>query len=155
MIVLITSVLNCASERLAISSLLSCIFFWSFEVFCHLGHFVFCLGASVTLKGWSLRCSLGWGKAGRCTVMLYMGEGLRGSNGTRSTLCRISVTPSTTHSRPLWVSPTTSPVKLGVSPATAPTPTGVFTQRFEAVSYTHLTLPTTRTSCRSRWSPYH
>ena len=23
------------------------------------------------------------------------------------------------------------------------------------VSYTHLTLPTTRTSCRSRWSPYH
>ena len=25
----------------------------------------------------------------------------------------------------------------------------------EAVSYTHLTLPTTRTSCRSRWSPYH
>ena len=24
-----------------------------------------------------------------------------------------------------------------------------------AVSYTHLTLPTTRTSCRSRWSPYH
>ena len=27
--------------------------------------------------------------------------------------------------------------------------------RREAVSYTHLTLPTTRTSCRSRWSPYH
>ena len=24
-----------------------------------------------------------------------------------------------------------------------------------AVSYTHLTLPTTCTRCRSRWSPYH
>ena len=26
---------------------------------------------------------------------------------------------------------------------------------FIAVSYTHLTLPTTIPSCRSRWSPYH
>ena len=25
----------------------------------------------------------------------------------------------------------------------------------EAVSYTHLTLPTTSRRCRSRWSPYH
>ena len=25
----------------------------------------------------------------------------------------------------------------------------------DAVSYTHLTLPTTLTECRSRWSPYH
>ena len=68
-----------------------------------------------------------------------------------STLCWISVTPSATHNqigplwcwfpsewacacpRPLWVSPTTSPVKLGVSPAATPTPTGVFTQRFEAL----------------------
>ena len=25
----------------------------------------------------------------------------------------------------------------------------------EAVSYTHLTLPTTGSLCRSRWSPYH
>ena len=83
--------------------------------------------------------------------MLYVGEGPRGSNGARSTLCQISVTPSATHnqigplcccfpsgwdcacSRPLWVSPTTSPVRLGVSPAAAPTPTGVFTQRFEAL----------------------
>ena len=69
-----------------------------------------------------------------------MGEGPRGSNGARSTLHRISVTPSATHnqigplwcwfpsgwacacSRPLWVSPMTSPVRLGVSPAAAPTP---------------------------------
>ena len=36
-------------------------------------------------------------------------------------------------SRPLWVSPTTSPVRLGVSPAAAPTPTGILNQRFEAL----------------------
>ena len=66
-------------------------------------------------------------------------------------LCQISVTPSSTHNqigalwcwfpsgwahahpRPLWVSPTTSPVRLGVSPAAAPTPTGAFNQRSEAL----------------------
>ena len=37
------------------------------------------------------------------------------------------------HSRPLWVSPRTSPMRLGVSPSAAPTPTGVFNQRFEAL----------------------
>ena len=103
------------------------------------------------LKGWSFRCSPGWGNAGCCAVTLYMGEGPGGSNGARSTLCRISVTPSATHNqigplwcwfpsgwacarpRPLWVFPTTSPVRLRVSPAAAPTPTGVFNQRFEAL----------------------
>ena len=40
------------------------------------------------------------------------------------------------HTRPLWVSPRTSPVRLGVSPAAAPTPMGVFNQRFEA-SFPH------------------
>ena len=66
-------------------------------------------------------------------------------------LCRISVTPSANHnqigplwcwfpsgwacahSRPLWVFPTTSPVRLGVSPAAASTPTGTFNQRFKAL----------------------
>ena len=80
-----------------------------------------------------------------------MGEGPRGSNGTCSTLCWFSVTPSTTHnqigplwcwfpsggafacSRPLWVSPRNSPVRLGVSPASASTPTGIFNQWFEAL----------------------
>ena len=84
-------------------------------------------------------------------MTLYVGEGPRGSNGTRSTPRHISVTPSPTHnqvgllwcwfltgwacahSRPLWVSPMTSPVRLGVSPAATPTPTGVFNQRFEAL----------------------
>ena len=93
----------------------------------------------------------GRGTAGCCAVMLYVGEGLRGSNGARSPLHQISVFHSATHnqtgplwcwfpsgwacahSRPLWVSPMTSPVRLGVSPAAAPTPTGVFNQRFEAL----------------------
>ena len=79
------------------------------------------------------------------------GRGPRGSNGARSTLHQISNFHSATHnqtgplwcrlpsgwacahSRPLWVSPTTSPVTLGVSPAAAPTPTGAFNQRFEAL----------------------
>ena len=80
-----------------------------------------------------------------------MGEGPRGSNGARSTLHQISLTCCATHnqtgplwcwfpsgwacahSRPLWVSPTTSPVRLGASPAAAPTPRGAFNQRFEAL----------------------
>ena len=37
------------------------------------------------------------------------------------------------HSRPLWLSPMTSPVRLGVSPAATPSPTDVFNQRFEAL----------------------
>ena len=91
------------------------------------------------------------GNAVSCAVMLYVGEGLRGSNGACFTLLRISIFHSGTHnqtgtlwcwfpsgwacahSRPLWVSPTTSPVRLGVSPAAAPTHTGIFNQRFEAL----------------------
>ena len=79
------------------------------------------------------------------------GRGPIGSNGACSTLCWFSVTPSATHnqigpfwccflsgwvcvrSRPLWVSPTNSPVRLGVSPTAASTPTGVFNQWFEAL----------------------
>ena len=33
--------------------------------------------------------------------------------------------------------------------------TGVHGRGTEAVSYTHLTLPTSSVMCRSRWSPYH
>ena len=103
------------------------------------------------LKGRSLRCSPGRGNAGGCAVTLYMGEGPRGSNGSRSTLHRsqslpllptIKLGPSGAGSRvggfvhtlgPPWFSPTTSPVRLGVSPTAAPTPTGIFNQRFEAL----------------------
>ena len=107
--------------------------------------------ACLFVKWWSLRCSLGQSNAGLCAVILYVGEGPRASNGTCSTACQISVTPSATHnqigpfcccfpsesvfvcSRALWVSPPYSPVRLGVSPAAASTPTGVFNQRFEAL----------------------
>ena len=122
-------------------------------MFCHLGHF-FCLFVCLGVcyfKGRSLRCLPGQGNAGCCAVMLYVGEGPRGSNGACLTLLRLSIFHSGTHnqtgplwcwfpsgwacahSRPLWVSPTTSPVRLGVSPAATPTPTGVFNQRFEAL----------------------
>ena len=37
------------------------------------------------------------------------------------------------HSRTLWVSPMSSPVRLGVSPTASSIPTGVFSQRFEAL----------------------
>ena len=84
-------------------------------------------------------------------MRLYVGEEPRGSNGTCSSPQGTSTTPSATHnqtgplwcwlpsgwacahSRPLWVSPATSPVRLGVSPAAAPTPTGLFNQRCEAL----------------------
>ena len=93
----------------------------------------------------------GAGNPGRCAVRLYVGEGLSGSNGAHLTVLRISIFHSDTHnqtgplwcwfpskwacahSRTLWVSPTTSPVRLGVSPAAAPTPRGTFNQRFEAL----------------------
>ena len=86
--------------------------------------------------------------------------GAKGSNGACSTLHQILATPSATHnqigplwcwfpsgwacahSRPLWVSPPTSPVRLGVSPAASPTPRGIFNQRFEASP-----------SPTPRWSP--
>ena len=119
---------------------------------CQLGLFFFFFSWCVCyFKGRSLRCSPGWGNAGCCAVMLYVGEGPRGSNDIRSTLHQILVFHSATHnqtgplwcwfpggwacahSRPLWVSPTTSPVRLGVSPAADPTPTGAFNQRFEAL----------------------
>ena len=125
-------------------------FFWTFEVFCHLGLF-FLSWRVCYVKGRSVRCSLGRGNACHCAVLLYVGEGPRGSNGARFPLHRISVFYSATHNqtgpllcwfpsgwacarqRPLWVSPTTSPVRLGVSPAAAPTPTGFFNQRSEAL----------------------
>ena len=120
-------------------------------MFCQLAFFFFLSWRGCYLKGWSLGCSLGRGNAGRCAVMLYVGEGPRGSNGSRSPVHRSSIFHSATHNqtgplwcwfpsgwacarpRPLWVSPMTSPVRLGVSTAAARTPTGVFNQRFEAL----------------------
>ena len=119
-------------------------------MFCHLGHFFFSWRVCY-LKGRSLRWSPGQSNAGCCAVILYVGAGPRGSNGTHSPLHRTSIFHSATHnqtgplwceflrewtcahSRPLWVSPTTSPVRLGVSSAAAPTPMGAFNQRSEAL----------------------
>ena len=118
-------------------------------MFCHLGHFFFCLGPAITLRGGALGVHWGRGNAGRCAVTLCVGEGPGGSNGARLTLLRLSIFHSANHhqtgplwcwfpskwacahSRPLWVFPTTSLVRLGVSPA-APTPRGAFNQRFKA-----------------------
>ena len=119
-------------------------------MFCHLGHFFFSWRICY-FKGRSLRCSPGRGNAGCCAVRLYVGEGPRGSNGACFTLLWISIFHSDTHnqtgplwcwfpsgwacahSRPLWDSPTTPPMRLGASPAAAPTPTGAFNQWFEAL----------------------
>ena len=124
-------------------------FFWKFHLF--IWAIFFLSWRTCYVKGWSLRCSPGQGNSGCCAVMLYVGQGPRGSNGTCSTLCWISVTSLATcnqigplwcwfpsgwacaHYRPLWVSPTNSPVRLGISPAAASTPTGVINQRFEAL----------------------
>ena len=54
-------------------------------------------------------------------------------NQTGPLWCWLPSGQACAHSRPPWVSPTTSPVRLGVSPAAAPTLTGVFNQRFEAL----------------------
>ena len=115
-------------------------------MFCHLGHLFFLSWRICYFKGRSLRCSPGRGNAGCCAMMLYMGEGPRGSNGACSTLHWTSILHSATHNqtgplwcwfpsgwacaclRPLWVSPATSPVRLGVSPA-APQPPRAFSIR--------------------------
>ena len=140
MSILITSALNCASDRLAISLSLSCIFSGAL-IYSFIGAiFFFFSWHACNVKGRFLRCSPGQGNAGGCAVMLYVGEGPSGSNGARLTLLRISIFHSDTHnqteplwcwfpsgwacahSRPLWVSPTNSLVRLGVSPAAASTP---------------------------------
>ena len=69
-----TSGLNCASGRLAISLSLSCVFFWSFDLFFHLGH-LFLSWRACYVKGRSLRCSPGRGNTSRSVVARYVGEG--------------------------------------------------------------------------------
>ena len=145
---LITSVLNCASDRLAISSLLSCIF--SGALICSFIGAIFLSWCTCYVKGRSLRYSLGPGNTGRCSVTMYQGGGAEREQWRPLCSLVFSHSPTThnqigplwcwflsgwacAHPRPLWVSPTNSPVRLGVSPAATSTPTGVFTQRFEAL----------------------
>ena len=142
--------LNCACDRLPISSSLSyifsgaliCSFIWAIYFFG-----VVCL---VRIRGGALGVH-----QGRATLVAVLwccmwGRGPRGNNATCSPLCWISVTSPATHnqigpwvvisggwvcvrSRTLWVSPTNSPVRLGVSPTAASIPTGIFSQRFQAL----------------------
>ena len=148
MSVLITSVLNCASDRLAISLLLHCIF--SGSLICSfIWAMFFCLTCLLHSKGWSLRCSPGWGNPRGCVVMLYVGKGSEREQWYL--LCSIPAFSHFPHypqanwallvlipgwvcvrSRTLWVSPSNSPVRLGVSPA-ASAPADVFSQMFEAL----------------------
>ena len=61
MVILITSVLNCASDKLAISSSLSCIFSGAFNCSLFWAFFFFVSAHLLPNKGWSLRCSPRWG----------------------------------------------------------------------------------------------
>ena len=65
-------------------------------MFCHLGFFFFLSWRVCYFKGRSLRCSPEQGNTGRCAVMLYVGEGPRGSIGARFTLLRTSIFPLST-----------------------------------------------------------
>ena len=137
---LITSVLNCASDRLAISLLLSYIF----------------SGALICFFIWAISflsqctCYVVRGGALSCFVTLYVGEGSKREQWCL--LCSLPVFSHSLHyppsnwavwccfpsgwvcvcSRTLWVSPTISPVKLAVYSAAASPPTGVFNKWFEA-----------------------
>ena len=66
----------------------------SFEPF-----FFFFVLVLLLLKGAELYVFPWTGNAGSWAVMLYVGEGPRESNGACSTVCRFSVTLSTTHNQ--------------------------------------------------------
>ena len=68
----ITSVLNCASDTLAISSLLSS-FFWSFDLFFHLGHISLFRHTCYIVRGRTLGIHLS--NPPGCAAALPVGEG--------------------------------------------------------------------------------
>ena len=150
---LIACVWNCASDQLAISSSLICIF--SGALICSFiwaGFFFFLVSVHLLCnKGWSLRCSPGRGNPHHSVVKLYVGEGSEGKQCCLlHSLLAFSHFPHYPQSNwpfwcsflggwvclcsgTLWVSPTNSPMRLRVSPAAASIPTGVFSQRLEAL----------------------
>ena len=78
---------------LAISSSLSCIFFWSFDLFFHLGHNFFVSVHLFHSKGQSLRYSSGEGKhPHHCVVAVYVGEG-----SEREQCCLVSSRLASSH----------------------------------------------------------
>ena len=118
---------------------------WSVPSF---GPYIFVWAHLLHSKGKNLKYLPGQGNPLRFVMVLYVGEG-----SERKQCCLLGSQPAFSyfpcypqakwaflvlipgwvcvHSRILWVSPTSSPVRLGVSSA-ASTPTGVFNQRFEA-----------------------
>ena len=146
--ILKTSVLNCISDKLTISSLLSCIF--SGALICSFiwAFFFWSRYACYVVRGRAL--GVHQGRATHITALwcCMLERGPRGNSAACSSLCQYSVTFPATHnqtgpfwcwfldgwacvrSRTLWVSPADSPVRLGVSPTATSIPTGVFSQRF-------------------------
>ena len=89
--ILITRVLNCASDRLAISLTLCCIS--SGALSCSYIQAIFLVSAHLLCsKGWSLRCSPGQGNSHPCIVMLYVGEG-----SEREQCCLLGALPVFSH----------------------------------------------------------
>ena len=147
---LITSVLNSASDSLAISSSLSCIFCMNFYLFFYLGHLFLSRHAYYAVRGGTL--GIFQGGAIHITVLwcCMWVRGLRGNNAACSALCQLSVTFPTTHkqigsiwcwfsvpcvcvfSSTLCLSPMKSPMRLGVS-LTAAIPEDFTARRFEAL----------------------
>ena len=100
--ILITSVLNSASDRLSIflslssfSGVLICSFIWSIFL---------CLGAPLTIwcKGLSLRYLPGWGNLLCCVTCCLWGWGQRGNNSACWALPPLSVPSSASHK---WIVP--------------------------------------------------
>ena len=149
---MITSVLNSAFDRLAISLSLSCIFSGALKCSVIRALFIYlfiCLGASVTLRGRALGVpGAGWGNPSSCAVTLCVEKGSESEQWCLlcslpvfshfpcypqvkwPLLVLIPVWVVCVYSRTPWVSPTNSPVTLGVSPTAASTPTDFYSQRF-------------------------
>ena len=83
--ILITCVLNSASDRLSISLSLST-FFWSFDLFCHWGHISFSQHTCYVVWGLSLRCTPELDNPLCVLWQCLWGRGQRRNNATHS-LC--------------------------------------------------------------------
>ena len=77
--------LNSASDRLAISSLLSC-FFWSFDLFFHLGHISLSQHTCYIVRGGALSILQDGTTHFAALRHCICGRGLRGNNATYSAL---------------------------------------------------------------------
>ena len=130
-------------------SSISGIFFWSFDLFFHLGHIFFFLISSCLLVVRGRALGICQGEAAHVAKLwcCMWRRGPKGNNATCWAFDQLSVTSSTSHKqiglswcwfpggwvcvhpRTLWVSPTNSPVRLGVPPTTT-TSTDFCSQRF-------------------------